>query len=115
MSTFSNALFKGSVVFNIPPAAGDYAQEKLRMSHPSLVLSIVRPVIDVQLPAGALIEVFILRDGGDPSVDSDYLLAFTLISGTQRFQASSIYSQYADIRAKSGGAGGAVGCHAVAV
>jgi hypothetical protein len=113
MSTVSDILGEGTVSFVIP--VGDYAPLKLTLSHATLALSIVRCTIDAVLPAGAIVEVWLLKTAGNPAVDADYMLAFTLLSGSLLFQASSIYARAFQLRAKGAAAGGTVNCHALTV
>jgi hypothetical protein len=111
----SEILDEDTVTFTIPAGAGSYAPEKLQLTHATLALSVIRCVIDVELPAGATIEGWLLKLNGNSALDADYVFAFSLLSGTLRFQASSLYARAIQLRAKSGGTGGTVVCHALVV
>ena len=96
-----------SVVFNVPATSGLYAPEKITMSSPAGHATEVHRGLPVGvLPAGAVIEEWVLRTGGNPATDADYRLVDTTSLNT----AFVMRGRYTDvqIRVRSGGTAGQI-------
>ena len=117
-TTVSDILSEAMATFVIPSTSGDYATQKVTVTNaatPTLALSNCRLLIDQALPAGATIEAWFLKTGGNPAIDGDYSFAATLSLTTNRSATVTSFSRAVQFRAKSGGTAGSVTGHATAV
>jgi hypothetical protein len=115
MSILNEILDEGTVVFAVPLASGEYAPLKLTLRARAVAISIARCLIEAAVPAGATIEVWVLKYNGDPNNDADYTLSIAPISGATLMSATSVYARAVQFRAKSGGTQGNVTAHMLAV
>ena len=100
-------LFRARTTFAVPATAGQYAPERITLasssaSIPSPELLGVTILIE-SAPASAAVELWLLRDGGDPTNDSDYF-AYKSTTSSETYPLASFAG--AQIRAVSGGTGG---------
>lgn len=111
---------KGSqlVSFTIGAVAGVYAPEVLYLNaenDPKVLLDLVAELTLVieALPAGAQLELDLLKVGGNSKVAGDWLLTQKVFNAAGLQDAVALSEWYgARLRAKSGGAAGAAVTHA---
>lgn len=115
MSIPNEILDEGTCTFEIPVTAGQYAPLKLTLRARALVISATRLIIESALPAGAVIEAWLLKFNGNPNNDADYTLDKNIIATTALVGTNFGYPRAIQLRAKSGGASGTVVGHGIAV
>lgn len=97
--------------FTIPAGAGTYAPERIYVCRGDLGLrgmTIARiTALVTQLVATAVLELWMLKDGADPSLDASYFLYSAIANGAALGGATlDVATSHAQLRAKSGGTAG---------
>lgn len=99
--------YRARVTFAVPAGAGSYAPERITFAPSSADVPasglLGATVLIESAPAAAVVELFLLKVGGDPTVDADYILFKTALTSETVALASYPGAQ---IRVKSGGTAG---------
>lgn len=116
MSEINEVLAEGTATFVVSGNSGDPAPQKLTLRPTiNVAISSIRATIEATLPTGAIVEVWVLKFGGNPTVDTDYTFNANLISGTNLSGLSFPYARAVQIRAKRGSVDGNITVHATAI
>lgn len=99
------------VNFAVPAAAGQYAPEVLYIAQEQSPKALLDAILELRLlvesiPAGAEIEVDLLRAGGDPRSAGDWLGAALSYNAAGLAAKEELAGARARVRAKSGGMAG---------
>lgn len=105
--------------FAVPVGAGAYAPERIWICRGDLNLrgmAIARvTALVTALVATAVLELWMLKDGADPTADASYFFYSAIANGAALGGASlDVATSHAQLRAKSGGTAGALSVSAKA-
>jgi hypothetical protein len=112
------AQFRGSKTFTVPLAAGEYAPERLTLAKSSTQVGpdslIAVTALITSAVTAAVLELWLLKFGGDPAVDADWSNTGNSITASGGDTWPLAGWDGAQLRAKSGGTAGSLGVSATA-
>lgn len=99
------------VSFTVPAEADAYAPEVLYLAQEQSVRALFDPISELRLlvedlPADAVVEVDLLRAGGNPAVAGDWITAALTYDAAGLAAKEELAGALGRVRVKSGGAGG---------